>query len=249
METDCPLSISYEEYACSTFTFTEDNGTYVSWTVNGEFYAYFHGIDFDPTEPGTYEICATYETEDCPLGVTACETLVITEDCFEDDCAFNVEIEQQSCAEYNLFATGEEILDWYVNDVFQLTSSGYDFYPTTAGTYEICAVNEGCPSETNFCETFVVTEDCLDSVTLVSENEISDLFSVYPNPSKGAVNIAGNLEILDKIHIRDALGSLVYLSNDPSNEDISLADLPSGTYFIYFSSAEGVCVKKLLLTK
>ena len=160
---DCPLSISYEEHTCDSFTFTEDNGTQVAWTVNGEFYAYFHGIDFDPTEPGTYEICATYETEDCPLGVTACEILVITEDCFEDDCAFDVEIEQQSCAEYNLFATGEEILDWYVNDVFQLTSTGYDFYPNSPGTYEICAVNEGCPPETNICETFVITEDCLET--------------------------------------------------------------------------------------
>ena len=248
-ESECPISISYEEHACNTFTFTEDYGTQVAWTINGEFNNYFHGMDFDPTEPGTYEICATYETEDCPLGVTACETLVISEDCFEDECEFNVEINQQSCAEYNLFTTEQELVDWYVNDEFQLTGTGYDFYPTTAGTYEICVVNEGCPSETTICETLVITEDCLTSITIVNNYEISNMFNVYPNPAIDFVSIAGNLEKVNSIKIHDATGNLVYLSIDPSSKNIPVANLSNGLYFVSFSTNEGVGLRKLLINK
>ena len=191
-EPECPISISYEEHACNTFTFTEDYGTQVAWTINGEFNNYFHGMDFDPTEPGTYEICATYETEDCPLGVTACETLVISEDCFEDDCDFNIEINQQSCAGYSLFSTEQEQLDWYLDDVFQITGTGYNFYPNTPGTYEICVVNEGCPAETNICETFVITEDCFeDDCPLEVEYEQNDcgqgVYEVVEAPENASI--------------------------------------------------------------
>ena len=159
---DCAVGITINEIDCDTYVISESSGQQVSWYINDEFVSFFHGIDFDPTEAGTYEICAGIETPDCPQGVFVCETIVVSPDCFEDDCAFNVEINEQSCSEYELFTTGEELLDWYVNDVFQLTGLEYDFVATNAGTYEICVVNEGCPPETNFCETFVISEDCFE---------------------------------------------------------------------------------------
>ena len=158
---DCTINTYYEQHSCSSFTFFEENEIELQWTVNDEFHQSGWWIDFDPSEAGTYEICGYYETVDCPQGPFACDTIVVSEDCIED-CEFNVEINQQSCAAYNLFTTGQEIVDWYVNDVFQSTGTGYDFDPNASGTYEICAVNEGCPPATNFCETFIITEDCVE---------------------------------------------------------------------------------------
>ncbi len=79
------------------------------------------------------------------------------------DCNVNINLGQQSCSGYNLFSIEQEPLDWYINDEFQITDVAFDFYPDAPGTYEVCAINEGCPPETNFCETFIITEDCLEN--------------------------------------------------------------------------------------
>ena len=165
------------------------------------------------------------------------------------DCSFSIDYEQQSCSEYDLFSIEQEQLDWYVNDEFQLTATEYDFEATNAGTYEICVVNEGCPSETNICETFVVTEDCFEDITLVNNNKISNLFNVYPNPAIGVVNIAGNLEIVNSIEIHDTTGNLVYQSFNPSSKRIFTGDISSGLYIMSFSTNEGVGLRKLLINK
>ena len=160
---DCTVGITINEIDCDTYVVSESSGQQVSWFINDEFVSFFHAIDFDPTEAGTYEICAGIETPECPQGVFACETIVVSPDCFENDCEFNVQINQQSCAAYELSSSEEIFLDWYINDEFQLTGIAFDFYPDTPGTYEICVVNEGCPPATNFCKTFVITEDCLEN--------------------------------------------------------------------------------------
>ena len=90
-------------------------------------------------------------------------SLLLSNLLISQNCEFNVQINQQSCSGFNLFSVEQENLDWYINDEFQTTSLTFDFYPDAAGTYEICAVNEGCPPETNFCETFVITEDCFET--------------------------------------------------------------------------------------
>ena len=179
--TDCPLSISYEEHTCDSFTFTEDNGTQVAWTVNGEFYAYFHGIDFDPTEPGTYEICATYETEDCPLGVTACEILVITEDCIGSDCPQELILSyQQECGNVLFTLPGFENMPgvtWYIDDIttYENAFGVSEFWFEENGTYQICAYveNDLCPDGAELCETIEI--DCYGNDPCEAEAVVSQV--------------------------------------------------------------------------
>jgi hypothetical protein len=88
------------------------------------------------------------------------------------------------------------------------------------------------------------------STESVSDNaEISKLFNVYPNPAKGFVNIAGDLEMVNSIRIHDATGQLVYQSFNPSSKRISITNLSRGLYFVSFSTDEGLGVKKLMVNK
>ena len=160
---DCIISTDYEQHSCSSYTFFEENQIELQWNVNGQFYQSGAEIDFDTSAIGTYEICGFYETFECPNSPHVCDTIVISKECFENECEFNVEIEQESCAGYHLYSSEKIPLDWFINDDFQSTGIDFDFFPDAPGTYQICAVNEGCPPETNFCETFVITEECFES--------------------------------------------------------------------------------------
>ncbi len=231
MEDDCAVGIAINEIDCDTYEIFESSEQQVSWFINDEFISFFHGIDFDPTEAGTYQICAGIETPDCPQGVFVCDTIVVSPDCF-DECDFNVAIEQQSCSDYDLIATGEELLDWYVNDEFQLTSVAYNFDVSEPGTYEICAVNEGCPPETTLCETFVIGEDCLEIVSI--EETLQDKkITIQPTITTSDFSIHG-LSGNYIVHIIDQNGKLVFQKTGSGEVAINcdISNLLPGLYYI-----------------
>jgi len=102
-------------------------------------------------------------------------------------------------------------------------------------------------AEYEFFEYTILPADTANNI--VNSTEVGNLFNVYPNPSKGVVNIAGNLENVNSIEIHDATGNLVYLAINPSNKNISIADLSCGMYFMCFSTNEGVGCRKLMINK
>jgi len=55
--------------------------------------------------------------------------------------------------------------------------------------------------------------------------------SIYPNPTKGILNLDLDLKI-STVSIYDATGRIVYENNNPQQEDIDISYLPKGVYFI-----------------
>jgi hypothetical protein len=67
-------------------------------------------------------------------------------------------------------------------------------------------------------------------------NVSDDIFSVYPNPTKGILNIVSKVSKFDGFRIYNSNGLLVkekYGSLNESNENaIDVSDLPSGIYYL-----------------
>ena len=100
-------------------------------------------------------------------------------------------------------------------------------------------------AEYEFFEYTILPAHTVNSI--VNSNEISKLFNVYPNPAKGVVNIAGNLEIVNSIEIHDATGNLVYQSFTPSSKRVFIGDISGGLHIVSIATNEGVGFRKLLI--
>ena len=72
-------------------------------------------------------------------------------------------------------------------------------------------------------------------------------FSVSPNPSSGAISIAGNI-IIDELKVTDMLGQTVYEAKpNTTNTTLTLNDV--GVYFITLTSGTETSIKKVIVSK
>jgi Leucine-rich repeat (LRR) protein len=84
--------------------------------------------------------------------------------------------------------------------------------------------------------------------TLGLENSIFDKVAVYPNPTKGEVNI--NNIALEKATVYNSLGQLVktfVLDPGDTNNTINLSGLPKGIYYVYLINEDAASAKKIIL--
>ncbi len=246
LENECEFNVQINQQSCSGFNLLSIEQVQLDWYINDEFQLTSMAFDFYPNAPGTYEICVV--NEGCPPETNFCETFIITEDCLENECEFNVQINQQSCSGFNLLSIEQVQLDWYINDEFQLTSMAFDFYPNAPGTYEICVVNEGCPPETNFCETFVISEDCFEAVH-VNETLKDEEIVIRPTIVESDFNIEGlsGNSIIQIISQNGVIVSpTIVRSETATNCDIS--NLFPGVYYISILNSENQLgrIRKLL---
>ena len=84
---------------------------------------------------------------------------------------------------------------------------------------------------------FNVTEE--SSVGSVASNS---KFKVYPNPTKGMVNIEGNY---DFIEVMNATGTLI--ARFEAQETINLGNCPKGIYILKISTPQGYTTQKLIV--
>ncbi|MDH7444265.1 hypothetical protein [Aquimarina sp. 2201CG14-23] len=144
----------------------------LSWSVNGDHVGTSNGHN-DPFyfqfNPGTYEVCLSVETPNCPQGVTFCKVIEVEEP--GTDCPnLFFEIEQEGDTPgYNFWAEFSGMSDvsyeWTINgEVVNTEMIGsndrddYLYYQFGAGTYEICIIAEtpNCPNGTTYCKTLVI---------------------------------------------------------------------------------------------
>jgi alpha-tubulin suppressor-like RCC1 family protein/Leucine-rich repeat (LRR) protein len=84
--------------------------------------------------------------------------------------------------------------------------------------------------------------------TLGIEDSVFDNAVLYPNPTKGEVNI--NNIALEKATVYNSLGQLVKtftLSVNNTNNTINLSDLPKGVYYVYLINQNAASAKKVIV--
>jgi trimeric autotransporter adhesin len=92
--------------------------------------------------------------------------------------------------------------------------------------------------------TTVYSETC----TLGLEDSVFNKAAIYPNPTKGEVNIK-NVS-LEKANVYNSLGQLVKsfsLDAADLNNSINLSGLPKGVYYVYLINGDAASTKKIIL--
>jgi serine protease AprX len=87
----------------------------------------------------------------------------------------------------------------------------------------------------------------LSSTTYVSNKELENEFSVFPNPFLSTVNIIskGNTNI-ERINVINNIGQIIYTINAPTENTLALNDLPDGMYVLQIETDKGLLIKKII---
>ena len=94
----------------------------------------------------------------------------------------------------------------------------------------------------------------VNCVTGIAENNAENDFTISPNPTSGVFNVQMSKFENVQMNIYNMYGECIYqhISIPPSsgtNQQIDLSKAPSGIYFLQVKTAEGVTVKKLVISK
>jgi hypothetical protein len=89
----------------------------------------------------------------------------------------------------------------------------------------------------------------LASPTGINEEELSNSFIIYPNPSIGIFSIKSS-ENISAIEIVNLVGEKIYQSAiNSTKSEIDLSKQPNGIYFLQLKTEQGVATKKLIINK
>lgn len=90
-----------------------------------------------------------------------------------------------------------------------------------------------------------------DGILAVEDDNLNDLVTLYPNPSKGNFTLEMKNLRVENIQIYNAIGQVIYQKNIPntfiSNFDIDLKNPSNGIYFIKIQTQKGVITQKLIV--
>lgn len=178
----CEIEVAVlEEQTCATFNLvatTPNDAAQIFWSINGEPYTTGGFFSWEASNPGVYQICAAFETPDCPEGVFWCETFAVSPECFENDCPYDFVVTQQECtAMFYLSGASDTDVVYYVNG--EQVSNGellYSHVFTQNGVYSVCAVYQGICDQTEFCQTVEVNA-CSDIEPCTVDFEVLPLIN------------------------------------------------------------------------
>ncbi len=118
-------------------------------------------------------------------------------------------------------------------------ATSQSYVPTQTGNYAVwLSDQQGC-YKLSACNL----------ITII--NGINDLLrsniSIFPNPTTGELNIAGN-SIIDKVEIINLLGEIIY-SSTPNKKSFSIHIDFDGMYFIAMKTSNQIVTRKLIVQK
>ncbi|MFN8115815.1 MAG: PKD domain-containing protein [Bacteroidia bacterium] len=128
----------------------------------------------------------------------------------------------------------------------------YSWTPLALTTPNASSLAVGCYTATvvdaNGCVASATT--CISFGTGIYENQTADIFSIYPNPTKGIITITTS-SIFEKvdIEITNTLGQTVKTETlkNIQQTTVDMSNLSKGIYYIKVSSPEGAKLSKLIL--
>ncbi len=159
----CEVALTQNENSCSSYSIGNSQQVMMDWKVNGAAVSTGVGFNFDAAAAGTYEICGTYVTTECPDGAQTCTTVEIAQVCLTPEmCEAQLIKTENTCSNYIFTCDYQAAMDWTVNDVPMMSGNVFNFVAETAGTYEICGLNESteCPDGVRACTTVEIGPSC-----------------------------------------------------------------------------------------
>jgi len=148
-----------------------DGLTTVIWEVNGDIVGQQSTLE-KTFDPGTFEVCVTATYENCPSGVTYCETITVEDEGSAGcpDMFFAYDEDPDVPNKYRFYADfmGIENLEWYgwYVDGVPMEDEGtinegdnyFEFTFNEPGTHEVCILTEtpDCPSGASYCKEIVI---------------------------------------------------------------------------------------------
>ncbi|WP_299247900.1 hypothetical protein [uncultured Aquimarina sp.] len=175
----CPdLSISSEgSIVVATISGTNDIDLF-KWYVNNQLLAaedlQVQGgtvtLDLSDYNPGSYEVCVKFNSNDCSQGIEACVSAQVTDDNNGgDDCPDLSFIEEGTLMFANFSGIDQlDVYEWFVDGTLVETESlqsqdrdnKLDLSSYNPGTYTVCikAETNECPNGTEFCRDIVIPE-------------------------------------------------------------------------------------------
>ena len=125
-------------------------------------------------------------------------------------------------------------------------SNFLEFNATSNSGLTCITVDNATYSTTNWTNIDAQTtfsESC--STLSIDDVQISELITLYPNPTRNVINInTASIFQINLVEIFNTLGKKVLLSNDTS---INIRTLNSGLYFVKVSLGEKEVIKKLII--
>ena len=122
------------------------------------------------------------------------------------------------------------------------------------GGLQVRAVSNCKTGDATRWRLVAVTNSTALKVTLTDDKEVNDnieeLFTFYPNPTKNGIYINVNNDLVDvsKIALFDVYGKVIYTTTITSNStEIELNGYPTGVYFVSVENIKGKSVKKIIL--
>ncbi|MCF6182746.1 T9SS type A sorting domain-containing protein [Lutibacter sp.] len=150
---------------------------------------------------------------------------------------------------------GNRQVELYINGVSKGTSIQWD--NTSTQTFSVTEINltgNVIIEIRNITEKQVVIDDiswtCYSS-TLATNNYVSDLFNVYPNPSTNndlTISVKNNTE-LKGVQLYNTLGQLIIDIKNPKKvqNKIQLKNIPSGIYILKVFNTKEYSSKRIII--
>lgn len=193
--------------------------------------------------PGTYTVCITAKTDDCPEGTDFCRNIVVEEDCPE--LFFSVANETPTMFIFRADFPSINTLpsyDWFINDQFiesdGVINEGDNTLLRTLepGTYDVCirAESVSCTTSSEFCRNIIVEDPCPDLFFNVTQGQFPRSF-IFQADFPGSSDIIYEWQvIIDQTVIASEV-------DGPGGDDLFEYDFSPGTYDVCMVSEPVGC--------
>ena len=134
-------------------------------------------------------------------------------------------------------------LQWYYNTANINDETDTTLFARYNGDYYVRVTNaSGCSA----------VSDTVTITTIGIEESVSELFSIYPNPTRGVITVDMKSNQFENVRVVNLLGEILLeqkISNKNNKIELNISSFAEGVYYIQLNSISGNYLQKLVLLR